>query len=145
MLASPRTRSALTGFPTAAHLTAWARVAPGVNESAGRKKGKGSTGHGNPYLARALGQAALAVSRSNTFLGERYRRIARRRGKKKVIVAISRSILVIVWHLLSSPNARFNDLGSDFYDTRINPERKKRNHIRALEALGYTVTLESAR
>jgi hypothetical protein len=104
-------------------------------------KGRGSTGHGNPYLARVLGEAAVAASKTDTFLGERYRRIARRRGKKKAIVAVGRSILVIVWHLLSDPDARFHDLGPDFYDTRIGPQRKKRNHVRQLEALGYQVHL----
>jgi len=131
-------------FPTPAHLASWAKFAPGIKESAGRKKGTGSTGHGNRYLARALGEAAVAASKTNTFLGERYRRIARRRGKKRAIVAVGRSILVIVWHLLSDPEARFIDLGSDFYDTRIGSEAKKRNHIRQLEALGYKVTLEPA-
>jgi transposase len=134
----------MTRFPTPNHLVSWARYAPGVKESAGRKKGNGSTGHGNPYLARVLGEAAVAASRTNTFLGERYRRIARRRGKKKAIVAVGRSILVIIWHLLSDENARYHDLGPDFYDNRIGPERIKRNHIRQLEALGYKVTLEPA-
>jgi len=132
----------MTRFPTAAHLCSWARFAPGVTESAGKTKGRGSTGHGNPYLARVLGEAAVAAGKTDTFLGERFRRIARRRGKKRAIVAVGRSILVIIWHLLSHPEARFHDLGSDFHDNRIGPERKKRNHIRQLEALGYTVTLE---
>jgi transposase len=130
-------------FPTSAHLASWARFAPGVKESAGKRKGKGSTGHGNRYLARVLGEAAVSAGKTDTFLGERYRRIARRRGKKRAIVAVGRSILVIVWHLLSDPQARFHDLGPDFYDNRIGPEAKKRNHIRQLEALGYKVTLES--
>jgi len=134
----------MSRFPTAGHLASWARFAPGVKESAGKKKGTGSTGHGNRYLARVLGEAAVAAGKTNTFLGERYRRIARRRGKKRAIVAVGRSILVIIWHLLSDPEARFHDLGSDFYDNRIGPERKKRNHIRQLEALGYKVTLEPA-
>ena len=134
----------MTRFPTAAHLCSWARFAPGVKESAGKKKGRGTTGHGNRYLAAALGEAAVTAGRTNTFLGERYRRIARRRGKKKAIVAVGRSILIIVWHLLADPDARFHDLGPDFYDTRIGPDRKKRNHIRQLEALGYKVTLEPA-
>ena len=132
----------MSRFPTAAHLASWARFAPGVKESAGRKKGKGTTGHGNRYLARALGEAAVAAGKTNTFLGERYRRLARRRGKKRAIVALGRSILVIVWHLLSDPQARFHDLGPDFYDNRTSPEHKKHNHIRQLEALGYKVTLE---
>jgi transposase len=131
-------------FPTAAHLVSWAKFAPGVNESAGKKKGKGTTGHGNRYLARVLGNAAASAGRTDTFLGERYRRIARRRGSKKAIVAVGRSMLVIIWHLLADPEARFSDLGSDYYDTRINPERRKRNHIRQLEALGYKVSIEPA-
>ena len=131
-------------FPTAGHLVSWAKFAPGVKESAGKKKGKGTTGHGNRYLARVLGNAAASIARTDTFLGERYRRIARRRGSQKAIVAIGRSLLVIIWHLLADPTARFTDLGSDFFDTRIDPERRKRNHIRQLQALGYKVTLEPA-
>jgi len=134
----------MTRFATAAHLCSWARFAPGIKESAGKNKGRGATGHGNPYLARVLGEAAVSAGKTNTFLGERYRRIARRRGKKKAIVAIGRSILVIVWHLLSDPEARYHDLGPDFYDNRIGPDRKKRNHVRQLEALGFKVTLQPA-
>jgi transposase len=131
-------------FPTPAHLASWARFAPGVKESAGRNKGNGATGHGNRYLARVLGEAAVGAARTGTFLGERYRRIARRRGANKAIVAVGRSILVIVWHLLSGPQARYSDLGSGFFDKRINPERRKRAHVHQLEALGYKVILEPA-
>ena len=131
-------------FPTANHLASWAKFAPGVKESAGKKKGRGTTGHGNAYLARILGEAAVGAARTDTFLGERYRRIARRRGKKKAIVAVGRSILIIIWHLLSDPETRYTDLGPSFYDTRINPERRKRTHVHQLEALGYKVTLEPA-
>jgi transposase len=138
------TGTSMDRFPTAGHLVSWAKFAPGVKESAGKKKGKGTTGHGNRYLARVLGNAAASAGRTDTFLGERYRRIARRRGGKKAVVATGRSMLVIIWHLLADPDARYADLGSDFYDTRINPERRKRNHIRQLEALGYKVTLEPA-
>jgi transposase len=134
----------MSRFPTPAHLASWARFAPSVKESAGRRKGNASTGYGNPYLARVLGEAAVSASRTNTFLGERYRRIARRRGKKKAAVAVGRSILVIVWHLLSDPQARFQDLGADYFDKRRGPERIKNSHIRQLEALGYKVTLEPA-
>jgi transposase len=134
----------MTRFPTAGHLTSWARLAPGIKESAGKKKGKGSTGHGNAYLAAILGNAAAGAAKTSTFLGERHRRIARRRGSKRAIVATGRSILVIVWHLLADPDAQFRDLGPGFYAARIDPERRKRNHIRQLEALGYTVTLQPA-
>jgi transposase len=134
----------MTRFPTPAHLTSWARFAPGVSESAGRKKGNAGTGHGNRYLARVLGEAAIGAARTDTFLGERYRRIARRRGKNRAIVALGRSILVIVWALLSDDDAQFVDLGPDYYATRTNPERKVRQHIRELQALGYSVTLNPA-
>ena len=86
----------MTRFPTPAHLASCARFAPGVKESAGRKKGTGATGHGDRYLARVLGEAAVGTGRTSTFLGERYRRIARRLGKKKAVVAVGRSILVII-------------------------------------------------
>ena len=64
-------------FPTAGHLASWAKFAPGINSSAGKTKGNGSTGHGNRYLARVLGEAAVAAGRTDTFVGARYRRIAR--------------------------------------------------------------------
>src|SRR4051795_2310759 len=134
----------MSRFPTPAHLASWARFAPGVSESAGRPKGNAGTGHGNRYLARVLGEAAVAAGRTDTFLGERYRRIARRRGKKRAIVALGRSILTIVWQLLSDENAHFIDLGPGYFDSRTNPQRKVRNHVRELQALGYTVTLNPA-
>lgn len=134
----------MSRFPTAGHLASWAKFTPQTKESAGKIKGKGSTGRGNRYLAKVLGEAAVCAGRTNTFLGERYRRIARRRGKKRAIVAIGRSILVTVWHLLSDPDSHFIDLGPDFHNRRIDPERKKRAHIHQLEALGYTVTLTPA-
>jgi transposase len=84
------------------------------------------------------------AAKTGSFPGERYRRIARRRGAKKAIVAVGRSILVIVWHLLSDPQARCTDLGAGFFDRRINPERRKRAHLHQLEALGCKVTLEPA-
>jgi Transposase IS116/IS110/IS902 family len=99
-------------FPTPGHLASWAKFAPGVKQSAGKTKGKATTGHGNPYLARVLGEAAVAAGRTDTFLGERYRRLGKRRGTKKAIVAVGRSILIIVWHLLADPTARFHDLGA---------------------------------
>jgi transposase len=135
----------MSRFPTAAHLCAWAKFSPGVRESAGqKKKGHGSTGHGNRYLAAVLGDAAVSAGKTDTFLGERYRRIRRRRGKKKAVVAIGRSILVIIWHLLAEPDTRYHDLGPDYYDRHLNHGNKTRNHVRQLESLGYKVTLETA-
>ena len=129
----------MSRFPSPAHLASWAKFAPGVHSSAGKTKGNGSTGHGDHYLARVLGEAAVIASRTDTSLGARYRRIARRRGKKKAIVAVGRSILVIIWHLLSDPDTRYCDLGADHYDRRVNTTAKRHNHIRQLEALGYGV------
>ena len=134
----------MSRFPTAGHLCSWAKLSPGISSSAGKTKGNGSTGHGNRYLARVLGEAAVVAGRTDTFLGERYRRIARRRGKKRAIVAVGRSILVIVWHLLRDQQAVFHDLGADHFTRHVNSETKKRNHIRQLEALGYTVALTTA-
>jgi len=70
-----------------------------------------------------------------------YRRLVKRRGKLKALVAVARSILVIVWHLLADPTTRFQDLGPDYYTGRLDQKRKIRNHVRQLEALGYSVTL----
>jgi transposase len=104
----------------------------------------GRTGKGDPYLNGVLGSAAASAGRTDTFLGQRYRRLARRRGKLKALVAVARSILVIAWHLLADRDARFHDLGSDYYTSRIDKNRKTRSHVRQLEALGYTVTLAPA-
>ncbi|HET6920868.1 MAG TPA: IS110 family transposase, partial [Jiangellaceae bacterium] len=79
-----------------------------------------------------------------TFLGARYRRLVKRRGKLKALVAVARTILVIIWHLLSDPAARFHDLGADFHTNRADHDRKTRSHIRQLQALGYQVTLTPA-
>jgi transposase len=128
-------------FPTAAHLVSWSKVCPRTIQS-GPKRRSGSTGSGNPYLKRALGEAAAAAARTDTFLGERYRRLVRRRGKLTALVAIERSILVIVWHLLADPTARYHDLGSDFYARRINKDRRIRNLVHQLETLGNHVTLQ---
>lgn len=134
----------MSRFPTPGHLTSWAKFAPGINSSAGKTKGNGATGHGNRYLARVLGEIAVSAGRTQTFLGARYRRIVHRRGKKTAIVAVGRSVLVIIWHLLAKPDQTFHDLGPDHYDRHINTTTKRRAHIRELEALGYHVTLQPA-
>lgn len=127
-------------FPTAAHLVSWAKFAPIDHNSAGKKRG-GSTGKGNPWLAATLGEIVAAVSRTNTFLGERYRRLARRIGKKRAIVAVGNSILKIIWHLLHDPQARYEDLGVDHYQTKVT-NRRERDLVRQLERLtGKKVTL----
>jgi transposase len=133
----------MSRFPTPAHLVSWAKLCPRTIQSGPVIRG-GKTGKGNPYLKGVLGEAAAVAARTDTFLGERYRRIVKRRGRLKALVAVARSILVIVWHLLADPNARFCDLGSDYYTSRVVTERKLRSHIAQLAALGYRVTLEPA-
>ena len=130
-------------FPTPGHLVSWAKLSPRTIQS-GAKSQPGRTGKGNPYLKGVLGEASAAAGRTDTFLGQRYRRIARRRGKLRALVAVARSILVIAWHLLADPAARFRELGAGDYASRIDKNRKTRSHVRQLEALGYTVTLAQA-
>jgi transposase len=91
--------------------------------------------------AGALGQAATAAAGTATFLGERYARIARRRGKAKAQVAVVRFILTIIWHLLENPEARFTDLGYGYYQACTDIDRKLKNHIRQIQALGFDATV----
>jgi transposase len=130
-------------FPTPAHLVSWARLSPRTIQS-GATRRAGATGKGNPYLKSVLGEAATAAAKTDTFLGERYRRLVRRIGKRKALVAVARSILVIVWHLLADPTARFHDLGADYHASRIDRDRKTRNLVHQLQALGHKVTLQPA-
>ena len=133
----------MSRFPTAAHLVSWAGLCPPTSQSGPRTR-HGKTGQGSTYLRGYLGQAANGAARTGTFLGERYRRLARRRGQAKAQVAVARSILVIIWHLLARPTARYADLGPSHYESTIDKNRKTRSHVRQLEALGYTVTLTQA-
>ncbi|WP_239405188.1 transposase [Frankia sp. Cj3] len=129
--------------PRCRSLASWARLTPRTIQS-GATHRAGQTGKGNPYLKGILGEAAAAAAKTDTFLGERYRRIVKRRGKLTALVAVARSILTIVWHLLADPTKRFHDLGPDYHTTRIDKGRKIRNLVRHLEALGQTVTLQPA-
>jgi len=133
----------MTRFPTAGHLVSWAKLCPRTLQS-GATSRPGRTAKGNPYLKGVLGDAAAAAGKTKTFLGERYRRLARRRGKLKALVAIARTILVIIWHLLADRAARYDDLGDDYYITTIKTDRKLRSHIRQIQALGYDVAVTPA-
>jgi transposase len=133
----------MTRFPTAGHLVSWAGLCPDANQSGPRIR-KGKKGHGDTYLRGYLGQAATGAALTQTFLGERYGRIARRRDPGRAQVAVARSILVIIWHLLADPQARFEDLGPDYHDKHTDAGRKIRNHVRQLQALGLTVTITPA-
>jgi transposase len=133
----------MSRFPTPGHLVSWAKFAPRARQSAGRSKAA-STGKGNPWLGGTLGEAATSAARTKTFLASRYKRIARRRGKQRALVAVGNSLLTIIWHLLSDPAARFTDLGPDWHD-RLAPLRRKRQLIAELERIsGKKVTLNDA-
>jgi len=133
----------MSRFPTPGHLVSWAKFAPKARQSAGRSKAA-ATGKGNPWLGGTIGEAAISAARTRTFLAARYKRVVKRRGKKRALVAVGNSILVIVWHLLSDPDAHFTDLGPDWHD-RLAPQRRKRQLITELERLsGQKVTLTDA-
>ena len=105
-------------FPTAGHLRSWARVAPHVKESGGRRKGGSATGKGNPYIGATLGEASAAVGRTQTFLGAKLRRLVRHMPKKKAQGAVMRTQLVAAHALLSDPEAEYRELGPGYYDQR---------------------------
>jgi transposase len=130
----------MTVFPAPARLVSWMGLCRPAAQS-GTWHGKGKPKKGNSYARAAAGQAALGASRTATFCGERYRRIARRRGKAIAQTAVARSLMIIVWHLLSDPAARFRDLGEDHYAARTSRDKKIRGHLRQLQALGLTITI----
>ena len=127
----------MTRFRTADHLVSWTGLCRAASQS-GTRQGKGKQKKGNSYARCLAGQAAIGVSGTSTFLGERFRRLAPRRGGAIAQVAVARSIMIIVWHLLSDPQARYHDLGADWHERRIDKEKKIRNLIRQLKALGIT-------
>jgi transposase len=120
-------------FPTPGHAAAWARLTARTLQS-GQSAKPGRTGKGNPYLRGALGQSAMAAAHTGTRLGVMYRRIARKRGKQKAIVAVARVICEIAWILICDPGARFEELGPDYYTPR-SPARRTRDKIREIERL----------
>ena len=127
-------------FPTVGHLASWAGMCPGNHESAGKRK-SGRTTKGSPYLRAALVQAAWAASHTRgTALAAQYRRLGKRMGKKKALVAVGHSILRIVYHVLSRKQG-YHERGGDAGDRR-SVEVQRQQFIRRLEALGLTVTVE---
>lgn len=130
----------MSRFPSEHHLTSWAGLAPGKNESAGRNRSS-RTLKANRYLRPALVQAAHAAGQThNTYLGERYQRLARRRGSKRAAVAVARTILIIAYHLMRD-GTRFIERGAAFFD-QLKPQSTQQWLTRRLERLGFKVTLE---
>jgi transposase len=133
----------VAAFATPARLVSWAGLAPVARQSGPRQRKPGK-GHGNSYLKNHCTQAANGAAQTATFLGERHRRLARRIGPGKAKCAVARSILVIIWHLLHDPEARFADLGPDWHARKTGRDKQIRNHIRQLQALGLDVTITPA-
>jgi len=123
----------MSRFPSEDHVSSWAGMCPGNNESAGKRKG-GKTTKGSRYLRAARVQAAWAASHTKgTYLSAQYQRLVKRMGKKKALVAVGHSLLVIVYHVLKKKEP-YRDLGGDYF-TRHHPvEAQRRRLIRQLEA-----------
>jgi transposase len=133
----------MTRFPSAARLASWAGVCPANHESAGRRR-HGGTPPGNRWLVTTLVEAARAAARTkDSYFRAQYRQIARRRGPNKAAVAVAHSLLVTIWHILTT-GERYQDLGEDYFRSHIDPDRQRRRLVHQLQALGYTVTLQTA-
>jgi transposase len=130
----------MSRFPTAGHLASWAGMCPGNNESAGKRR-SGKTTKGSRWLRQVLVQAAWAASHTKgTYLSTHYRRIAARRGKKRAVVALGHTLLVIIYHVLKDGTS-YQELGGDFLD-RLESDRLTRRLVKRLEQLGHNVTLQ---
>jgi len=129
-------------FPTHKHLASWAGVCPG-NKQSGGKRLSSKTTHGNPWLRSILAEVAWAISHTtDNYLAAQFHRLARRLGQQKAVVAISHSVLVILYHMLRD-HRPYHDLGPDYF-AQLDRQRLERHHVRRLEQLGYTVTLTPA-
>lgn len=128
-------------FPSAAHLASWAKMSPGNDESAGKRR-SGKTGKGNRWLRALLTESAHAAGKTKTYLGSQYHRLIPRRGKKKAAIAVAHSILVIAYHLLKSPGTTYIELGARYFDER-DKEKLKHRLVHRLQGLGFSVSLEA--
>jgi transposase len=131
----------MSQFPDEHHLSSWAGICPGNEESAGKRL-RNRTTRKNRWLRRAITEAAWAAGRTkDSYLGAQYRRLAPRRGKKRALIAVGHSLLVIFYHMLKY-DVEYHDLGVDYFDKQ-EPERLKRYLVKRLERLGYQVNLTS--
>jgi transposase len=128
-------------FVSAAHLASWAGMCPGNNKTGGKSK-PGHLRPGNRWLKAALGIAALgAIRKKNSYTAALFRRVATRRGGKRAQAAVAHSLLVTIWHILTTGTG-YRDLGGDYFLTRQNPDHRRRRAVAQLERLGFSVTLQ---
>ena len=133
----------MSRFPSASHLASWAGMCPGQHESAGKSR-HGTARRGDTWLGRVLATSAMSAAQSkDTYLAAQYRRIAAHRGKRRARKAVGHSILVACWHILSTPEMTFEELGADYFDRRRSPEALARRKLADLRALGWEVTIDS--
>ncbi|HYA67114.1 MAG TPA: IS110 family transposase [Acidimicrobiales bacterium] len=134
----------MSRFPTAAHLASWAGMCPGNNESAGKHR-SGHTTSGDPWLAGMLTECGWAARYTkDTYLAAQFWQIARRRGQKRASIAVGHSLLVIAWHIISTPGLVYSELGGDYFNRRLDPELRARKLLAQLQSLGLKVTVEPA-
>ncbi len=128
-------------FPDEKHLSSWAGMSPGSNESAGKKKSSRTT-HGNSYLSSMLNQCGWAASRTKgTYLRSKYDRLAARRGKKRAITALGHKILIAAYFILKDKTA-YKELGYEHL-TQLNKAQKIRRHLKQLKELGVHVEIKN--
>ncbi len=130
----------LSRFPDAEHLSSWAGVCPGHKESAGKRL-SGRCKQGNRYVRAALVQAAHGVRRSHTYLGERYRRLKKRRGSKRAALAVGHDILVIYYQMMKT-GQEYHEKGEEFF-RQADHGKVERQLVQRLKRMGYQVTRSS--
>jgi hypothetical protein len=132
----------MTRFSSTKHLASWAGLCPGNKQSGGKRMSEAIT-KGSPWLRAVLGEVVWCIAHTrDNYLAAQYRRLSRRRGVHKAVVAVAHSVLVVIYHMLRDQRP-YTDLGADYFD-RLDSARLERQHVRRLEQLGYTVTLTPA-
>jgi transposase len=132
----------MSRFPSAKHLASWAGMCPGHHESAGKRL-SGKTRKGSRWLRQVLVEIAhVAAKTKDTYLAAQYRRIAARRGKKRALIALGHTVLVIAYQLLTR-KLPYHDLGVAYFD-KLEQNRVQRRLVRRLERMGYEVVLQQS-